>query len=191
MRSAHSSVGTSVAEPSPGPLGRPRNQNIEHKAPEKWCETERWGELGMGQHLPTPFTFCSLFEKWGHNSILARQRFWLCAPGHTGAARGWASAHSFPEVTPPGQTGLGSRGGSFYSACTVREPVYLTWLEAECWPCKHSLSYDTNRTCSQKKYLKNANRQKEILNDGKRKSTQGGEASAGRREGKREGQASK
>lgn len=122
---------------------------------------------------PPPFTFCSLFEKWGHNSILARQRFWPCAPGHTAAARGWASAHSFPEVTPPGQTGLGSGGGSFYSACAVREAVYLTWPEAECWPCKHSLSYDTNRTCSQKKYLKNANRQKENLNDGKRKNTQG------------------
>lgn len=91
------------------------------------------------------------------------------------AARGWASAHSFPEMTPPGQAGLGSGGGSFYSACAVREAVYLTWPEPECWPCKHSLSYDTNTTCSQKKYLKNANWQKNFLNDGrKKKSVQGG-----------------
>lgn len=73
------------------------------------------------------------------------------------AARGWASAHRFPEMTPPGQAGLGSGGGSFHSACAVREAVYLTWPEPECWPSKHSLSYDTNTACSQEKYLKNAN----------------------------------
>lgn len=71
----------------------------------------------------------------------------------------------------------------------MREAVYLTWLEAESWPCKYSLSYDTNRTCSQKKYLKNANwqKKKKILSDGKRKGVQGVRGGARRREGEGEG----
>lgn len=104
------------------------------KGPEKWRDR---GERAREEPAKSPSTLFFISGVGGGGKLHPGQTEMLAlCPGHMAAARGWVSAHSFPEVTPPGQTGLGSGGGSFYSACAVREAVYLTWPEPECWPCK-------------------------------------------------------
>lgn len=132
-----------------------------------------WGEAraSLHSHFVLHVRSGGITPTSGQTEMLA-----LCPRTH-GCCQGLGLSPQFSRndaawPSRPGQAGLGSGGGSFDSAGAVHEAVYLTWPEPECWPCKHSLSYDTNTTCSQKKYLKNANWQKNFLNDGKRKCMQ-------------------